>query len=91
MRAIAENSDFRSREPAPAKQKSAERERRRYTTGRNVQLNIKVRSETLDRFDALADAQGWVLGETLERAVHALEKQLAGKRGKAEIAPVIEG
>ncbi len=86
VRAIAESSDFRSREPTP-KKKSSERARRRYTTGRNVQLNVKVRSETLDRFYALADGQGWVLGETLERAVSALEKQLGSKHGKPDIAP----
>ena len=83
VRAVAESSDFRSREPAPKQQKktSAERERRRYTTGRNVQLNIKARSETLDTFYRIADAQKWVLGETLERALAALEREL-GVAGK---------
>jgi hypothetical protein len=80
VRAMAENSDFRSREPAPAPKKAtAEKERRRYTTGRNVQLNIKVRSETLDAFYSIADAEKWVLGETLERAVSALQKELSAK------------
>jgi len=81
VRAVAENSDFRSREPAPAPKKApAEKERRRYTTGRNVQLNIKVRSETLDAFYSIADAEKWVLGETLERAVAALQKELNAKQ-----------
>jgi hypothetical protein len=82
VRAVAEGSDFRSREPAPApspKKATAEKERRRYTTGRNVQLNIKVRSETLDAFYSIADAEKWVLGETLERAVAALQKELGVK------------
>jgi len=83
VRAVAESSDFRSREPAPKQQKkaSSERERRRYTTGRNIQLNIKARSDTLDTFYAIADAQKWVLGETLERAVAALAREL-GVSGK---------
>lgn len=82
VRAVAESSDFRSREPAPKQKKaSSERERRRYTTGRNVQLNIKARSDTLDTFYAIADAQKWVLGETLERAVAALAREL-GVSGK---------
>jgi hypothetical protein len=81
VRAVAENSDFRSREAAPASKKApAEKERRRYTTGRNVQLNIKVRSETLDAFYSIADAEKWVLGETLERAVAALQKELSAKK-----------
>jgi hypothetical protein len=81
VRAVAEGSDFRSREPAPALKKApAEKERRRYTTGRNVQLNIKVRSETLDAFYSIADAEKWVLGETLEKAVAALQKELRAKQ-----------
>jgi hypothetical protein len=43
------------------------------------QLNIKVRSETLDAFYSIADAEKWVLGETLERAVAALQKELGAK------------
>lgn len=64
---------------APAKP-AAKRKRRRYRTGRNVQLNIKVKSETVDAFYALADSQGWVLGETLERAIDALKASLKSKR-----------
>src|SRR5690348_13363661 len=82
VRAVAEQAEFRSREPAPTqKKKSTEREHRRYTTGRNVQLSLKVRREAQDRFYAIADQQGWVLGETLEKAVSALEKELKGKKG----------
>jgi len=83
VRAVSEASKFPSREPvkaaAPPREAAAsqKREPRRYRTGRNVQLNIKVRSETLDSFYALADRQGWVLGEALEKAVAALEKELA--------------
>jgi hypothetical protein len=84
VRAIAEKSDFRSREPAPpkAKKETPARERRRYTTGRNQQINLKARGETLDAFYAIANAQNWVLGETLERAVAALQKELGMKPGQ---------
>jgi hypothetical protein len=84
VRAVSEASKFPSREPVktaapPAREPttSAKREPRRYRTGRNVQLNVKVRAEALDSFYALADRQGWVLGETLEKAVAALEKELS--------------
>lgn len=81
VRAVSEASSFRSREPAarPAQplQEAPKREPRRYRTGRNVQLNIKVRAETLESFYALADRQGWILGETFERAITALSKELA--------------
>jgi hypothetical protein len=82
VRTVSEASNFRSREPGASKRKEpAKREPRRYRTGRNVQINIKVRAETLDSFYALADREGWVLGETLERAIAALTKELATHSG----------
>ena len=71
VRRVAEAAAFRSREPIPAPVY------RRYRTGRNVQLNIKVRQDTLDAFNRLCDTYGWVQGEALERAVVALERELA--------------
>jgi hypothetical protein len=87
VRAVSEAANFPSREAlapppamAPAVAKAEEkRELRRYRTGRNVQLNIKVKSETLETFYKIADQHGWVLGETLERAVKALEATLDSK------------
>ena len=89
VKAISETASFVSREPpgkplqsapAPATRTSRQaprelttREPRRYRTGRNIQLNIKARAETVERFYAIADRHGWVLGETFERAVAALE------------------
>jgi hypothetical protein len=75
VRQVSEASDFRSREPE--KQPAAAREPRRYRTGRNIHLNIKVRPDTHASFYQIADEQGWVLGETLERAVDALKRELA--------------
>jgi hypothetical protein len=42
-------------------------------TGRNAQFNIKATPETIARFTALADQNGWVFGEALDRALDALE------------------
>ena len=88
VRAVSQARGFRSREPqpvaaAPAPAPVAEvprREPRRYRTGRNVQLNIKARSEVIDSFYAIADRQGWVLGQAFEEAVAALERSLKGKK-----------
>ena len=55
----------------------ATREPRWHRTGRNIQLNIKARADTIERFYALADRNGWVLGEAFERAVAALERNAA--------------
>ncbi len=51
---------------------------RRYRTGRNRQLNLKVSDDILRRFYALADSQDLILGEAFEQAVAALEI-LAGR------------
>ena len=81
VRAVAEPAAFRSRDPA-APQAAASaipllHAQRRYRTGRNMQLNLKVREATAATFYAMADAQGWVLGEAFERAVAALQRELA--------------
>ena len=78
VRAVSETANFRSREPQPPV--AARREPRRYRTGRNVQLNIKARSEAIEVFYALADREGWVLGEAFERAVAALGRELGGAK-----------
>ncbi len=59
--------------PREARKEPTLREPRRHRTGRNIQLNIKARAETIERFYAIADRHGWVLGETFERAIAALE------------------
>jgi hypothetical protein len=71
--AVAERAKFQSREPAkPAKP----RQQRRYRTGRNIQLNTKVTVSTRDGFYDISDRYNWVLGETLERALQALRREL---------------
>lgn len=86
VRAVAEGAAFRSRgphAPAPATPVPHRREPRRYRTGRNVQLNLKVRQETADAFYALADQTGLVLGEVFEQAVEALTRELSEGKLKA--------
>lgn len=84
IRAVSEAARFPSREakpvqlPAPAT--PAKREQRRHRTGRNVQFNIRARQETIDTFLAIADREGWVLGEVLEHAMAALERELAASK-----------
>jgi hypothetical protein len=80
VRAVAEKASFRSREPQPpvtipaAAQPVAQR---RHRTGRNVQCNIKAKAETVAAFKALSDENGWVDGETFERAIAALKREMA--------------
>ena len=79
---IAEVSGFKSREPKmvevpknPAAGQGAKPAPRRRRTGRNAQFNLKAKPETIDAYCALADRQGWGLGETLERAVELLQRE----------------
>jgi hypothetical protein len=81
VRGVSEAARFRSREPQPLPQPPyPRREPRRHRTGRNIQLNIKVRPEDLETFYAIADRQGWVLGEVLERALAALQRELDAQK-----------
>lgn len=77
VRAISEAANFRSRDPNPPPATPPRREQRRHRTGRNVQLNIKARAEAIEAFYAITDRENWVLGETFERAVEALKRELA--------------
>jgi hypothetical protein len=72
-REAAAAAGFRSREPQPAPERAGEAPVRRRRTGRNAQFNLKARPETIAAFCAVADQQGWGLGETLEHAVALLE------------------
>lgn len=65
-------------EPVPARATVRRRSRQRIT-GRNQQLNIKATEATITRFYDITDAQGWVLGETLEQALDALEREIVAK------------
>ncbi|AXQ96302.1 hypothetical protein LV780_21890 (plasmid) [Cereibacter azotoformans] len=66
----AEAAGFRSRDPQPPSEPAKPLRRRR--TGRNAQFNLKARPETIEAFCSVADAHGWGLGETLEKAVELL-------------------
>jgi len=73
VRAVAEGAKFQSREPVKAPN---QRQQRRYRTGRNIQLNTKVTMSTRDGFYEISERHNWVLGETLERALQALRREL---------------
>jgi hypothetical protein len=80
VRALAEANNFTSRAAARPKTPENPPPRRGRRTGRNMQLNIKATQDTVDLFYRLSDSQSWVLGETLEYALHALERELAAKK-----------
>jgi hypothetical protein len=65
VRAVTEAAGFKSREP------------RRYRTGRTAQFNVRTTPATVEAFYDIADRQGWKVGETLERALAALQRELS--------------
>lgn len=76
----AETANFKSREPKPAVAEqvtspASVKVVRRRVTGRSMQLNLKARPDTIEAFYAVADANGWVLGETFEKAVDLLSEK----------------
>jgi len=82
VRAVAEQSKFRSREPNPQPASTADRaEPWRYRTGRDVQFNAKVKAETKAGYQDIARRLERPLGEVLERALAALQRELDDPRG----------
>lgn len=72
LRQAGEETGFKSR--------PVNRPARRYRTGRTAQFNTRIMPAAFDRFYAIADEQGWKIGETVEKALEALEEKLAVRR-----------
>ena len=76
---LAQENGFPSRQPVretPTKtvESKTERKGRRYTTGRNQQINIKATSETIERLYKIADEKNIPLGQVLDLALDAFER-----------------
>lgn len=69
---------FTRREPVPAPEAllPSLKPQRRRRTGRNAQINIKAKPETLEQFYTVADAMGLGVGEAFEVAVSLLQKKM---------------
>lgn len=70
---VARDNGFPTREPVQPMVPLNDGRRRR-TTGRNRQINIKATAETIARLYRLADIMQLPLGEVLDRALDVLEK-----------------
>lgn len=81
VRRVSEAAHFHSRQPAaPAPAPSPRMHRpRTYRTGRTATFSAKTTPVVHDAFYAIADRQGWKIGETLEHALAALEKELSAQ------------
>lgn len=80
LREIADRTKFVSREGKGASAPPVPLLRRgQHRTGRTATLTLKTTPEYSNRFYALAEGQGWKIGETFERALDALEQQITGQ------------
>lgn len=76
---IAERTKFVSREGQGAPQQPAKvplLRRGQHRTGRSATVTLKTTPDASNRFYALAQAHGWLIGEAFERAVTALEREI---------------
>lgn len=95
VRAVSEAAKFPSREarapaaepPTPAGSEPVLRKPRYHKTGRTAQLNTRVMPATFQTVYALADQHGWLVGETVEKAVDALVRELEKGAGQGKRAP----
>jgi len=72
LRAAAEAAKFPSREPI------YRRAPRLYRTGRTMQFSVRASPETIEAIYSIADGNRWQVSETIERAIAALKRELAG-------------
>ena len=85
------SSRFRSRESqptadqpeaddrSPVSQPPTKRQPMVYRTGRNTTFSVKTTPETVEAFYEIARAQDWKAGETFEKAIAALQRELASR------------
>jgi hypothetical protein len=83
---VAQKVQFTSREPVGSPQvaplvpsmphMTPRRPPRIHRTGRSVQFSCKASQSVIDAFYELADANGWMVAETFENAVLALQEKL---------------
>ena len=76
VRAVAIAGGFPSRQAPPSVAPRPPREPYRYRTGRTEQFSVRIRPEDHDAFYAIAKANGWKIGETVEAALAALQEKL---------------
>jgi hypothetical protein len=95
VRAVAEAAKFPSRQAsAPAAEPATKeadsetlvRKPRYHKTGRTAQLNCRIMPATFETVYALADQHRWLVGETVEKAIEALVRELQKGAGRGKRA-----
>jgi hypothetical protein len=71
---VASDNNFVSRINHKKEAKDSKLQRR-YTTGRNQQINIKATSTTIEKLYKIADEENIPLGEVLSRAIDSYRRE----------------
>jgi len=80
VKAVSEAARFPSREPTAPVPEPFKRKPRYHKTGRTASLSCRLMPSVVDQIYAIADRENWLVGETIERGIEALERELAKKR-----------
>jgi hypothetical protein len=83
VKAVSEAARFPSREaPAPVPE-PLKRKPRYHKTGRTASLSCRLMPAVVDKIYEIADRENWLVGQTIELGIEALEREL-GKKRKGE-------
>jgi hypothetical protein len=80
VKAVSEAARFPSREPPAPVSEPFKRKPRYHKTGRTASLSCRLMPSVVDQIYAIADRENWLVGETIERGIEALERELGQKR-----------
>jgi len=78
VRVVTEAAQFPSRQGTAPVSEPLKHRPRYHKTGRTAQLNVRIMPTVHDKVYEITDQQGWLVGETIERAIEALERELKG-------------
>jgi hypothetical protein len=83
VKAVSEAAQFPSREaPAPVPE-PPKRKPRYHKTGRTASLSCRLMPAVVDKIYEIADRENWLVGQTIELGIEALEREL-GKKHKGD-------
>jgi hypothetical protein len=81
VKAVSEAAQFPSREAPPPSPAPLTRKPRYHKTGRTASLSCRLMPAVVDKIYAIADSQGWLVGQTIEYGIEALERELGKGEG----------
>jgi hypothetical protein len=82
VKAVSEAARFPSREAPVPVPEPLKRKPRYHKTGRTASLSCRLMPSVVDKIYEIADRENWLVGETIERGIEALERELGKRKGE---------